>query len=159
MTKSNNVYRFNLSNINDRSVRYFTSRELETGDEKMETSKVYYGFETGPWIEYPAANQGGANNAGNYQALKEGLEAGKTISPSGYRVPNVREGALMSLYCDQTWWDETGDIMVGTWYSNGDLGNGRDAGYISWTFRHRYATIGNSGVRQIRTVRDWDPTQ
>lgn len=159
VTKSNNVYRFNLSNINDRSVRYFTSRELETGDEKMETSKVYYGFETGPWIEYPAANQGGANNAGNYQALKEGLEAGKTISPSGYRVPNVREGALMSLYCDQTWWDETGDIMVGTWYSNGDLGNGRDAGYISWTFRHRYATIGNSGVRQIRTVRDWDPTQ
>ncbi|MBP3473729.1 MAG: DUF4906 domain-containing protein [Alistipes sp.] len=158
VTESNGVYKFDLSNINDRSVRYFTSHELETGNEKMETAKVYYGFETGNIITFPTSNVNGANNSGNYLALKEALEAGNVISPTGYRVPNVREGALMSLYCSQDWWNNSGSIMVGTWYSNGDLGNSKDAGYISWTFSHRYATIGSNNINRIRTVRDWDPS-
>ncbi len=150
-------YQFNLSNLNDKSIRYYTSRELEMGDEKAETSKVYYGFETGPKINYPASDLGGYNNSNNFAALKEALEAGQNISPEGYRIPNVREGALMSLYCDQNWWNETGYVMVNTWYSNGDYGNGYDSGYTSWQFTYRYATIGNSGCNTIRTVRDWNP--
>lgn len=127
------------------------------GDEKAETSKVYYGFETGPKVNYPATDLGGYNNNNNFAALKEALEAGQNISPAGYRIPNVREGALMSLYCDQDWWNETGYVMVNTWYSNGDYGNGYDSGYTSWQFTYRYATIGNSGNTAIRTVRDWNP--
>lgn len=153
------AYRFDLSNINEKSIRYYTSRELEMGDEKMETAKIYYGFETGPIATYPAANQGGNNNYNNFAAMKEALEAGRNISPEGYRVPNVREGALMSLYCDQSWWSESGYVMVNTWYSNGDLGNGNDAGYSSWQFNHRFASIGHSGCNTIRTVRDWNPAE
>ena len=154
VTKSGDTYRFDLSNINDMSIRYFTSRELEPGNEKMETSRVYYGFETGPVFTYPSSNQDGTNNSGNYQAL----ESGTNISPTGYRVPNVREGALMSLYCDQSWWNSSGNIMVGSWYSNGPLGNNRD-NCVSWIFNHNFATIEATNVRNIRSVKDWNPSQ
>lgn len=156
---SDGNYRFDLSNINDKSVRYYTSRELEMGDEKSETSKVYYGFETGPIARYPATDQGGSNNVANFAALKEALEAGVNVCPDGYRIPNVREGALMSLYCDNSWWNESGYVMVNTWYSNGDLGNGYDSGHTSWQFGCRFATIGQSGCTTIRTVRDWNPKE
>ena len=158
VTKSGDTYRFDLSNINDMSVRYFTSRELEPGNEKMETSRVYYGFETGPVFAYPSSEQGGTNNSGNYQALKEAIESGTNISPAGYRVPNVREGALMSLYCDQSWWSASGNIMVSSWYSNGLLGNNKD-NCPSWIFNHNFATIQASNVRNIRSVKDWNPSQ
>ena len=160
---TNNVYRFDLSNINTKSLRYFTSRELMPGNENEETARVYYGFETGDMITYPETDQGGNNNVGNYAVLKEALEADTDIgcdTENGYRVPNVREGALMSLYCSQNWWNASGgSIMTGTWYSNGGLGNGNDPGCTSWQFSYRYATIGGSGVRNIRTVRDWDPRE
>lgn len=152
-------YRFDLSNINDKSVRYYTSRELEMGDEKAETSKVYYGFETGPKVKYPTTNKGGNNNNNNFAAVKEALEAGVNISPEGYRIPNVREGALMSLYCDQNWWNQIGYVMVNTWYSNGDYGNGYDSGFTSWQFNYGFASIGRSDVTTICTVRDWNPTE
>ena len=150
-------YQFDLSNINDKSVRYYTSRELEMGDEKAETSKVYYGFETGPMVQYIEDDLGGYNNNNYFIVLKNALEAGEKISPDGYRIPNVREGALMSLYCDQDWWKQTGYVMVNTWYSNGDFGTGYDGGHTSWQFGHRFASIGQSGITKIRTVRDWNP--
>lgn len=156
-------YLFDLSNINTKSLRYFTSRELQPGNENEETARVYYGFETGEKITYPKTDQGGNNNVGNYAALKEALEAGTDIgcdTENGFRVPNVREGALMSLYCSQNWWTNSGSsIMTSTWYSNGGLGNRNDAGCTSWQFSYRYATIGSSGVRNIMTVRDWYPTE
>ena len=152
-------YRFDLTNINEKSIRYYTSRELEMGDEKSEMAKVYYGFETGGLTVYPTTDQGGNNNVNNFKALKAALESGVSISDEGYRIPNVREGALMSLYCDETFWNQGGYIMVNSWYSNGDYGNGFDAGFTSWQFYHRVATIGNSGNRQIRMIKDWDPRQ
>lgn len=66
---------------------------------------------------------------------------------------------LMALYCPSEWWNG-GYTMVGTWYSNGDVitgGNGHDAGYYSWQFRHNFASIGHTGVNTIRSVRDWYP--
>lgn len=152
-------YLFDLSNINDKSVRYYTSRELETGDEFMETAKVYYGFETGGYGKYPTTDQGGSNNVRNYAVLKDAIESGRNISPDGYRVPNVREGALMSLYCDSDWWGQTGYVMVNTWYSNGDLGNGKDAGFTSWQFGNRFASIGSNAITSIRYVKDWNPKE
>lgn len=153
-------YLFDLTNVNEKSLRYYTSRELEHGDENAESSRVYYGFETGPTVTRTAVN--GNNNLGNYQSLIGALEAGTETgcdTENGYRVPNVREGALMALYCPSSWWNG-GYTMVGTWYSNGDRitgGNGNDAGYYSWQFSHNFASIGRTGVNTIRSVRDWRP--
>lgn len=153
-------YRFDLTNVNEKSLRYFTSRELEHGDENAESSRVYYGFETGPTVTRTAVS--GGNNLGNYQSLIGALEAGTGTgcdTQNGYRVPNVREGALMALYCPSSWWNG-GYTMVGTWYSNGDVitgGNGNDAGYYSWQFSRNFASIGHTDVNTIRSVRDWRP--
>ncbi len=154
----NGGYIFNLKNVNEKSLRYFTSRELEIGNENFETSRVYYGFETGATVTRTAIND--TNNEGNYKSLKEDLEAGRETgcdTKNGYRVPNVREGALMALYCSSAWWNGQ-NTMVGTWYSNGDTsvgGTGNDSGFFSWQFGHKYASIGGSGVNTIRSVRDW----
>ena len=151
-------YIFNLKNVNEKSLRYFTSRELEHGNEHFETSRVYYGFETGATVTRTMVD--GANNRGNYLSLKEDLEAGRETgcdTENGFRVPNVREGALMAMYCSSEWWNGQ-NTMVGTWYSNGDVvvgGSGNDAGFYSWQFGHKFATIGNSGINTIRSVRDW----
>lgn len=154
----NGGYIFNLKNVNEKSLRYYTSRELEIGDENFETSRVYYGFETGPTVTRTYIQD--TNNYGHYMSLKGDLEAGVATgcdTENGYRVPNVREGALMALYCSSAWWNGQ-NTMVGTWYSNGDVvvgGTGNDAGFYSWQFGHKFATIGNSGVNLIRSVRDW----
>lgn len=151
-------YIFNLKNVNEKSLRYYTSRELEHGNENFETSRVYYGFETGETVVRTMVS--GMNNSGNYQSLKDDLEAGRETgcdTENGFRVPNVREGALMALYCSSEWWAGQ-NTMVGTWYSNGDVaigGTGNDAGFYSWQFGYRFATIGNTDVNRIRSVRDW----
>lgn len=153
-------YLFDMTNVNEKSLRYYTSRELEHGNENAETARVYYGFETGPTVTRTAVD--GTNNLGNYKSLKNALESGIETGcdiANGYRVPNVREGALMALYCPSSWWNG-GHTMVGTWYSCGDVstgGNGHDAGYSSWLFTHRFASIGHNGVNTIRSVRDWRP--
>lgn len=154
----NGGYIFNLKNVNEKSLRYYTSRELEIGNENFETSRVYYGFETGPTVTRTQIND--MNNRGNYISLKEDLEAGRETgcdNQNGYRVPNVREGALMALYCSSAWWNGQ-NTMVSTWYSNGDVevgGTGNDAGFYSWQFGYKYASIGGGGVNTIRSVRDW----
>jgi hypothetical protein len=159
MDNGNGGYIFDLTNINEKSLRYYTSRELELGDENAEMSRVYYGFETGPTVSR-TANHGYTNNLGNYQSLIDALESGAETgcdTQNGYRVPNVREGALMALYCPSSWWNY-GYTMVSTWYSNGDVvtrGNGHDAGFYSWQFGHKFATIGHADVNTIRSVRDW----
>ena len=154
----NGGYIFNLKNVNEKSLRYYTSRELEHGNENFETSRVYYGFETGATVTRTMVED--MNNYGNYQSLKNDLEAGNETgcdTKNGYRVPNVREGALMALYCSLEWWNGQ-NTMVGTWYSNGDTvvgGTGNDAGFYSWQFGYKFASIGGSGVNMIRSVRDW----
>ena len=156
----NGGFRFDLTNVNTKSLRYYTSRELETGNEHVETARVYYGFETGETVT--RTNVSGSYNSGNYLAMKEMLENGSDIgcdTENGYRVPNVREAALMSLYCDDTWWNG-GYTMVGTWYSNGNTtigGTGNDPYYYSWQFGYKSATIGRADINTIRTVRDWAP--
>ena len=146
----NATYKFDLTNINDKSLRFYTTRELEPGNEHSEMSRLYYGFQTGAMTE-----------TGLYQSNGSGLYydliAGKSPCTEEWRVPNVREGALMSLYCSRSWWD--GNITVSSFYSNGTSpwGNGNDTQSPSWQFNYKYASIGTSGVNRTRMVQDWYP--
>lgn len=167
---TNESYSFDLTNLNTKSLRYFTSHELEVGDEYFETSKVYTGFETGTAFQQTG---GGTvnNNTDNYKILKTTLQNGiATGCPDGYRVPNVREGAIMALYCSENWWNKLtatyeGGIyyryaMVGTTYSKGKFSEYGQANaeetyqYASWQFGHRKATVGKGNVKNIIPVRD-----
>lgn len=148
---TNSVYKFDLTNINEKSIRYYTTRELEPADENSEIAKVYKGFETGSLKNF------GSNN---YLSLKETLEKGNSPCDDGYRVPNIREGAIMSLYCDNSsWW--SGGTMVSSYFSLGKLGTNvyqhsdADKG-ISWICSQNHVSVGELS-QYIRQVRDYNP--
>lgn len=140
------VYRFDVSRINKRSIRYYTSRELEPDDEYSESARLYTSFETGPAVSY----------SGSYESLKAMIERGETPCPDGYRVPNVREAELMSNYItaevNPNWWSGQYSL-VNTYYSFGSLGKQYDTG-ISWYATSNHVTIVSPGSRMIRCVRD-----
>lgn len=141
----NNVYRFDLTNVNDKSVRYYTTHELIPNNENGESSRTYYGFETYP--EFTSYSD-------NYMNLKELLESGGSPCPEGYRVPNVREAAIMSLFCPNEWWGDN-EIYSCSYYSHGSLGGDLyyDNGTVTWTFMSKYVTI-SGGVNSLRCVKD-----
>ena len=144
----NNVYRFDLSNINDKSVRYYTSHELIPNNENGESSRTYYGFETSSsFISYSSS----------YADLKTSLESGNSPCPDGYRIPNVREAAIMSLFCPSQWWGSN-KIYCCSYYSHGSLGGSLyyDNGTISWTFENKYVTMSGS-VTSLRCIKDINP--
>lgn len=140
--------RFDLRNINEKSLRFYTTRELEPGDENSEMARLYYGLETGEEVSV----------SGNYYGLKTMLEAGNSPCPDGWRSPNVREGALMYLYGDSSWWSNW--TMVNTWISLGSYGEGdnknKKDGRQSWVFGNNFASIGESSSF-VRCVRDTHP--
>ena len=143
------VYKFDMTNINDASKRFYTSVELEPYDEKSEMSRIYQGFETGELL---------TDAVSDYQDLKSKLEAGTQICPDGYRVPNVRELGVMYILCDDTTWWDGKDSMTSTYYSLGLLGNIKDqTGKYSWGARYGSVFTLSPEVGTIRCVRDWNP--
>ena len=143
------VYKFDMTNINDASKRFYTSVELEPYDEKSEMSRIYQGFETGELV---------TGAVSDYQDLKSKLEAGTQICPDGYRVPNVRELGVMYILCDDTTWWDGKDSMTSTYYSLGLLGNKKDqTGKYSWGARYGSVFTLSPVVGTIRCVRDWNP--
>ena len=143
------VYKFDMTNINDASKRFYTSVELEPYDEKSEMARIYQGFETGELKTGAVIS---------YQDLKSKLEAGTQICPDGYRVPNVRELGVMYILCeDPDWWDGK-DSMTSTYYSLGPLGSVKDkTGKYSWGARNGSVFTLSPSVGTIRCVRDWNP--
>ena len=141
----NGVYRFDLSRMNSKSVRFYTSHELVPSNEYAESSRTYYGFETyGSFTSY----------SDDYATLKSEIEAGNSPCPDGYRVPNVREAAMMSLYCPASWWGNN-VILSSSYYSHGSLGDDLyyDGGTITWYFQNKYVTI-SSSANSLRCVKD-----
>ena len=158
---ANSVYRFNFRNMNEESLRYYTTRELVPGDEYSVMSRLYNGFETGPLhTSYPIGS-----NSSPYIALKGNLENGITHAPeAGYRIPNIREGVVMQLYCgsNTNWWGSSGSL-VSSYYSFGYYGNQYDRSgnshFYSWFIYRDRVTLGSVGesINRVRYVKDWRP--
>jgi len=176
---SSSVFKFDNRRVNEKSKRFRTSIELEPYDENSEMARLYDGFETGVLM---ASLEGGIS--GGYLSLRKLLQSGGSPCPDGYRVPNIREVALMYLMTDEkNWWklnpkDNVGAndirIFTSTYYSLGALGNrknengGTDSnGNIKYRYSWNTSSplFGNEGninlngdiCRYIRCVRDWDP--
>lgn len=138
------VLKADLRRISEKSVRFYTTKELEPGDEQSEMSRLYYGLETGEEVSV----------SGNYDGLKTMLEAGKSPCPEGWRTPNVREGALMYLYGTSDWWKNW--TMVNSWISLGSYGSNKKEDKKSWVFGKTIASIGETSS-YVRCVKDSHP--
>ena len=149
----NSVYRFDMRNMNKESLRaYYTTHELVPDNEYSSLARVYNGFETGTLQQYTNSNP-------SYNVLKTELETGSSPSPAGYRVPNLREGVIMHLYCDNgTWWDNNKGTLVSSYYSFGYHGNRYDyingEHFYSWSIYYDRVTLGNNATQYIRFVKD-----
>lgn len=165
-TGTNAVFKFDLRNINEKSLRFYTTRELEAADENSEMARTYKGFVTGGVFYNIGVH--GATQA-QYKTLKDDyLDVGESpVTDSDYRVPNIREGALMTQYCtDATWWGSYATQVstyasLGTAGGNGVGGSGLENGN-SWCFGYGDYIVQNENVHSnktviIRAVRDWDP--
>lgn len=147
VTNNGDVYRFDLSAMNSRSVRFYTTHELIPSNENGESSRTYYGFETyNAFTDYTSG----------YQSLRNELERGDSPCPEGYRVPNVREAAMMSLYCPASWWNGC-IILSNSYYSHGIYGSNYDTGRVTWYFQNKYVTV-DAEAGYLRCVRDWNPS-
>lgn len=151
---TSSVYRFDLSRINKKSTRYYTSRELEPGDEYAESARTYTSFETGPLATFENNNDENIFT-GDYGTLKEMIDRGESPCPEGYRVPNIREASLMSNYItdgvNPYWWK--GYSYVNSYYSFGPLGKNYDGKATSWYYTNNHITTEPEGST-IRCVRD-----
>ena len=153
----NSVYRFDMRNMNKESRRsYYTTHELVPDDEYSSLARVYDGFETGVLQQFTTTNP-------SYNVLKGELEEGGSPAPAGYRVPNLREGVIMYLYCssDAAWWDSNRGTLVSNYYSFGYHGNRYDVTngehFYSWSIYSDRVTIGNNATQYIRFVKDIQP--
>ena len=177
---SSSVYGFDFTNMNEESRRYYTTRELAPGDEYSVMGRLYDGFVTGEFQDI-GVNYYQTSNYYQESGLKELLEKGDSKAPSGYRVPNVREGVVMYLYCtdnNYAWWkvdisngwynsQELKGTMVSNYYSFGEFGNQYDreynndgtvkTSYYSWSAFNDRVTVGEQGNTYIRFVKDWNP--
>lgn len=105
---TNAVYTFDLMNVNETSLRrIYYEGELPTSDENSKLACPYYkGFVTGGWETYSSTVDG-------YEQLRTLLDNGgspnENILNDHYRVPNVREIALMYAFCPISWWNVTSD--------------------------------------------------
>lgn len=156
------VYSFDLSNVNEQSFRFYTSQELFPGDEFSMSARTYRGFVTGGYTDI---DMSGIGHFENYVRLKNQLEESNSpVKEESYRVPNIREAALMTLYIKNANWWKNDATMVSTYAGLGrdDVGGLRLENGNSWCFGGNYYIVQNENVYGekniiIRHVKDWNP--
>ncbi len=161
---ANAVYSFDLRNVNEESLRYFTSKELFPSDEFSMSARTYKGFVTGGYT-FITQGSGTIRPYDEYIKLKSSLENNTSpVEEVTYRVPNIREAALMTLYIkNDNWWGNDA-TMVSTYTGLGQTsvgGLGLEVGN-SWCFGGNNYIVQNENVYGgkriiIRHVKDWNP--
>ncbi len=152
-------YRFDMSKLNRESKRIAVTEELIPQDEYSDMARVYNGFETHPVV------QPGQINTENYKEdIYDYFMEGYTYCPVGYRLPNIREAAIIQNYIpasDLNFWSENWFAVV-SYFRFGPmdkdfrrLADGYGGGN-SWSFNSSLITVGNHEVH-FRCVRDIEP--
>lgn len=161
---ANAVYSFDLRNVNEESLRYYTTKELLPTNEFSTSARTYRGFITGG-LTFIRQTTGTTTGYADYINLKNSLDNNESpITQDSYRVPNIREAALMTLYIkNNNWWGNDA-TMISTYTGLGQTsvgGLGLENGN-SWCFGGNNYIVQNENVHSgkriiIRHVKDWNP--
>ncbi|MCI1640811.1 MAG: fimbrial protein, partial [Bacteroidales bacterium] len=150
-----NSYTFSNTYLNDATLRYYTSRELDLDDELSEQNRVYKSFRAAP-----AASALPCSEI-SFATLNNNVTNSKTnpYCPPGYRLPNQRELTLMKYYITDSGFFPY-RIGCRTYWSMGPLGSDKwprdyyglsDNVYLH-TSTDTYETV--TGARCVRDVKE-----
>ncbi len=188
------IYRFDITHLDTLCTRIEMIKELVPLDEHSEMSRVYKGFETGPLgsrndPEGDAEQLITNGTKDNYKnEIKDYLIKGYTYCPPGYRMPNIREAAVMQMYVDddinddeivdnedvyEDFWldpnhkdpneDDSKDLLfaVSSYYRYGGFGIPEEQfdSQVTWFYTSTMFSLGTGGSRLIRCVKDIEPSE
>ena len=88
--------------------------------------------------------------------MRKSLEGGGSPCPEGYRLPNVRELAMMSTYLPADWFDGKAYKTSSYYYLGGQNPESvlrKESGKHSWQANNGYMTL-NVTTQYVRCVKD-----
>lgn len=151
-------YIFTCTHLNEKALRYYTSKELILSDERSLENCLYKKFQSSPTTN---AISSGDQYFREYNAKVDAeIAAGREnpYCPEGYRTPSQTEAAVMRYYMKG--WNEM--TMTRTYWSLGPLGstnpkkdkNGNVLSKYGFSVQGTNITVNHGAVNSVRCVRD-----
>lgn len=151
-------YIFTCTHLNEKALRYYTSKELILSDECALENCLYKKFQSRPTS---SAISSGDQYFREYNAKVDAeIAAGREnpYCPEGYRTPSQTEAAVMRYYMKG--WNEM--TMTRTYWSLGPLGstnpkkdkNGNVLSKYGFSVQGTNITVNHGAVNSVRCVRD-----
>lgn len=155
--QSDGSYIFTCTHLNEKALRYYTSKELILSDERALENCLYKKFQS-----YPTSSSN--FKAQSFKAFNDKVDEeiaagrGNPYCPEGYRTPSQTEAAVMRYYMEG--WNES--TMTRTYWSLGPLGgpnpkkdkNGKVLAKYGFSVQGTNITVNHQAVNSVRCVRD-----
>lgn len=144
-------YIFTCTHLNEKALRYYTSKELILSDERSLENSLYKKFQS-----YPTSNTFTAQSFTVFnEKVDEEIAAGRVnpYCPEGYRTPSQIEAAIMRYYIDN--WGNN-NTFTRTYWSFGPLGSNSkfvDDKY-GFSVQGTNITVNKKDLGEVRCVRD-----
>ena len=155
--QSDGSYIFTCTHLNEKALRYYTSKELILSDERALENCLYKKFQSSPTSSAisSADHFFREYNAKVDKEIDEGRD--NPYCPEGYRTPSQTEAAVMRYYMEG--WNES--TMTRTYWSLGPLGpnpkkdkNGNVLRKYGFSVQGTNITVNHGDVNSVRCVRD-----
>lgn len=149
--QSDGSYIFTCTHLNEKALRYYTSKELILSDELALENRLYKKFQSYPTSSNFTAQSFTAFN----DKVDEEIAAGRgnPYCPEGYRTPSQIEAAIMRYYIDN--WGNN-NTFTRTYWSFGPLGSNSkfvDDKY-GFSVQGTNITVNKKDLGEVRCVRD-----
>ena len=149
--QSDGSYIFTCTHLNEKALRYYTSKELILSDERALENRLYKKFQSYPTSSTFTAQSFTAFN----DKVDEGIAAGRgnPYCPEGYRTPSQIEAAIMRYYIKD--WGVS-NTFTRTYWSFGPLGSNPKFADDKYGFnvQETNITVNKKDLREVRCVRD-----
>ncbi|MDD7608672.1 MAG: fimbrial protein [Bacteroidales bacterium] len=153
--QSDGSYIFTCTHLNEKALRYYTSKELILSDERALENCLYKKFQSSPTSSAISSQVFREYNETVDKAIDEGRD--NPYCPEGYRTPSQTEAAVMRYYMEG--WNES--TMTRTYWSLGPLGpnpkkdkNGNVLRKYGFSVQGTNITVNHGAVNAVRCVRD-----
>ena len=153
--QSDGSYIFTCTHLNEKALRYYTSKELILSDERALENCLYKKFQSSPTSSAISSQVFREYNKTVDKAIDEGRD--NPYCPEGYRTPSQTEAAVMRYYMEG--WNES--TMTRTYWSLGPLGpnpkkdkNGNVLRKYGFSVQGTNITVNDYAVNSVRCVRD-----